>query len=197
MTAPFDTDLGTALRDRVADVHPDLDQLVASATRAGTRIRLRRRIGICVAAAAGVAAIATGAALIGGGSTPKTVDGGVGFAADPTPSAVTSPVAPTPDPRTTAPAGRAPAEVTAAGWTCEWYLADDKGDCSGPAGKLAGLVIRPAKAYAAWMADHDKGAGPGVFTTEPHGDVFITVQSGAGSTDADLAALGRSLRWVD
>jgi hypothetical protein len=54
----LDFDPGPALRERVADVHPDLERLARTSLRAGTRIRRRRTIGISVAAAAGVAAVA-------------------------------------------------------------------------------------------------------------------------------------------
>ncbi|MDH2416390.1 hypothetical protein [Nocardioides sp. CER19] len=85
----FDSRLGTALHDRVAGVHPDLDHLVAASTRAGTRIRLRRRAGVSLAAATGVAVVAVGGAQIAGGSDPRQVDGG--FAAEPRQTASAAP----------------------------------------------------------------------------------------------------------
>jgi hypothetical protein len=254
----FDSQIGTALRDRVADVHPDLDRLLTTSVRAGTRIRARRRLGVSLAAAAGVVVVAVGGTQIAGGET-RTVDGGVGIAAEPTvPALVAGSVLTAPsgteirvegaaalqqrlqilapphasgrfvllladgytradvawakrtypgqalaaqpvaaDPAAGSGRVDAPVEVTAPGWKCEWFLVDDKATCSGPDDKVAGLVIRSAKDYASWSADPDKGAGPGVYTTKPHGDVFISVQSGRGSSDADLESLGRSLRWLD
>ncbi|MCX6401389.1 MAG: hypothetical protein NTX33_15845 [Propionibacteriales bacterium] len=84
-----------------------------------------------------------------------------------------------------------------AGWTCEWSLADDKADCTAADGGVAGLVIRDAADRAAWISDSDKGADPAVFTTEAHGDIFISVQGGLGTTNAEIQELGESLTWVD
>ncbi|MFD7073845.1 hypothetical protein ACFV9G_06505 [Nocardioides sp. NPDC059952] len=84
-----------------------------------------------------------------------------------------------------------------AGWTCEWYLIDDKASCTSEDGGVAGLVIRPAKVFAKWSADPDKaGPGSGAYLTEVHGDIFISVHGGQGTTDAELQALAGSLRWV-
>lgn len=85
--APFDLSggLGTALRDRVADEHPDLDRLLSVSTRAGTRLRRRRT----AAASVGVAAVSVamagivGSALGGGG----TAGSAPGFATQPDASA--------------------------------------------------------------------------------------------------------------
>jgi hypothetical protein len=202
MNDPVDFGLGTAMRERVADVDPDLDQLLAVSVRAGTRIRRRRGVAVSLAAAVGVAAVAVGAVQIAGGAGTRAVDGGVGFGAEPTDTATSTPTpaAPATAPETP-PAGglfdHAPVTVTAPGWTCEWYQVDDKADCRGPGGKHADLVVRPATDYPAWIADADKGAGDGVATTRPHGPFFISVQGGEGTTDADLERLGKSLRWVD
>lgn len=256
-----ESDLVTALRDRVADVHPDLDQLVAVSTRAGTRIRRRRAIGVSLGAAAGVAVIAVGAVQLAGGTDPRPADGSIGIAAEPTatptpsapalpavgsrlvlPSGATATVLDPPSvsadedarpvlaltaktPATeadrawvastyaparivwTVPAGseapaaglvdHVPAEITVPGWTCEWYLVDDKAACSQTGGGVLGLAVRSAVDHDSWIADHDKGAGAGVYTTDVHGDIFITVHSGQGTTDAELAEVGRTLHWLD
>ena len=85
-----------------------------------------------------------------------------------------------------------------AGWTCEWYLIDDGASCTSEDGGVAGLVIRPAEDYQVWSASPDKaGPGSGAYLTEVHGDIFISVQSGEGTTDAELEALASSLRWTD
>lgn len=84
------------------------------------------------------------------------------------------------------------------GWTCEWYLIDDKASCTSEDGGVAGLVIRPAKDYPDWSKSPDKaGPGSGSYITPVHGDIFISVQSGQGTTDAELEALATSLRWTD
>ncbi|MFI5625173.1 hypothetical protein ACIA03_17035 [Nocardioides sp. NPDC051685] len=85
-----------------------------------------------------------------------------------------------------------------AGWNCEWYLTDDKATCTAEDGGVAGLVIRPAKDYPDWSKSADKaGPGSGSYITPLHGDIFISVQSGEGTTDAELEALASSLRWTD
>lgn len=84
-----------------------------------------------------------------------------------------------------------------AGWTCEWYLVDDKAGCESADGGVASLVIRDAADRAAWLGSTDKGDDPGVFTTEAHGDIFISVQGGQGTTNAEIQELGESLTWVD
>lgn len=90
-----------------------------------------------------------------------------------------------------------PVEVPA-GWDCEWYLIDDKASCTSQDGGVAGLVIRPAKDHQEWSTNPDE-AGPdsGSYITPVHGDIFISVQSGEGTTDAELEALASSLRWAD
>ncbi|NYI77718.1 hypothetical protein [Nocardioides panzhihuensis] len=84
------------------------------------------------------------------------------------------------------------------GWTCEWSLIDDKASCTSEDGGVAGLAIRPAKDYQVWSTSPDKaGPGSGAYLTEVHGDIFISVQSGEGTTDAELEAFASSLRWTD
>jgi hypothetical protein len=83
------------------------------------------------------------------------------------------------------------------GWTCEWYLVDDKASCRSEDGGVAGLVIRPAEDYRVWSTSPDKaGPGSGSYITEVHGDIFISVQSGEGTTDVELESLADSLEWV-
>jgi hypothetical protein len=90
------------------------------------------------------------------------------------------------------------APVTApAGWTCEWFLADDKATCTADDGGVAGLVIRDAAERDAWLSSSGKGADPSVFTTEAHDGIFISVQGGQGTTNAEVRALGEGLVWVD
>jgi hypothetical protein len=90
------------------------------------------------------------------------------------------------------------APVTApAGWTCEWFLADDKAACTATDGGVASLVIRDAAERDAWLSSSDKGADPSVFTTEAHDGIFISVQGGKGTTNAEIKALGEGLVWVD
>lgn len=66
--------LGSALRDRVRDEHPDLERLVAGATRAGTRRRRRRRTAAVLGTAAAVAAVALVGGQLGGGASPSSDD---------------------------------------------------------------------------------------------------------------------------
>lgn len=91
---------------------------------------------------------------------------------------------------------KAPVTV-GAGWTCEWYLVDDKADCHSADGGVAGLVIRDAADRDRWLADEDKGDDDSVFTTEVHNGIFISVQTGQGTTNAEINELGESLTWVD
>ncbi len=87
--------------------------------------------------------------------------------------------------------------IAPAGWTCEWYLVDDKAACASADGGVAGLVIRDAADRAAWVADPDKGDDPAVYTTEAHDGIFITVQGGQGTANAEIQELGAGLVWGD
>lgn len=90
------------------------------------------------------------------------------------------------------------APVTApAGWSCEWFLVDDKAACTADDGGVASLVIRDAAEHDEWLTSPDKGAAPGVFVTGIHDGIFLSVQGGQGSTDAEIKALGEGLVWVD
>lgn len=90
-----------------------------------------------------------------------------------------------------------PPVTVPSGWTCEWFLTDDKAACTSADGGVAGLVIRDAADREAWLSSPDKGAGPGVHTTEAHDGIFISVQGGQGTTDAEIQELGAGLAWVD
>lgn len=84
------------------------------------------------------------------------------------------------------------------GWTCEWFLIDDHASCTSRDGGVAGLNIRPAEDYQTWSTSPDKGGpGSGAYVTDLHGGIFISVQSGRGTTDAELEKLATSLTWVD
>ncbi|MBM9458846.1 hypothetical protein JK386_02950 [Nocardioides sp. zg-536] len=80
-----------------------------------------------------------------------------------------------------------------AGWTCEWHLPDDKASCTAADGGVAALVVRDAADRDEWLAQKD----PATYTTEVHDGIFISVQGGLGTTDAELTELGESLTWVD
>jgi hypothetical protein len=87
--------------------------------------------------------------------------------------------------------------TTPTGWTCEWFLVDDKAACTSADGGVASLVIRDAAERDAWLSSPDKGADPSVYTTQAHGGIFISVQGGRGTTNAEITALGEGLAWVD
>ncbi|KRA32708.1 MULTISPECIES: hypothetical protein [unclassified Nocardioides] len=91
---------------------------------------------------------------------------------------------------------KAPVTV-GAGWTCEWFLVDDKASCESPDGGVASLVIRDAADRASWLGSSDKGDDPSVYTTKAHDGIFISVQGGQGTTNAEIQELGESLTWVD
>ncbi|GAA3684370.1 hypothetical protein GCM10022237_48670 [Nocardioides ginsengisoli] len=84
-----------------------------------------------------------------------------------------------------------PPVTVPAGWTCEWYLVDDKASCTAQDGGVASLVIRKAAGRAGWIGSPDKGGIPGVYTTEAHHGIFISVQGGQGTTDAEVQQLGK------
>ncbi|MGZ4452958.1 MAG: hypothetical protein ACXVWW_11280 [Nocardioides sp.] len=82
------------------------------------------------------------------------------------------------------------------GWKLVGPVADDKATLEGPHGAVAGIVWRAAKDYAAWAGQPDKGADPLTWTSEVHDGVFVTIQGGQGTTDAEIQALGASLTWT-
>lgn len=259
--------VGLALRDRLANEHPDLEHLAAASLAAGLRVQRRRRLlaGAGTAAAiAGVTTLALSLGMLGGddgdargqdwaASSPTPSRGmqvgqkldlgygltgtvhsikdkasfyvlgestrrgggtgyllvvhgptdrinqwwsdGFGTATEDWPG-ITLAVS-TPDAEALGMLGKtdqAPVAVPD-GWTCEWMLADDKASCTSDDGGAAGLVIRDAKDRPAWAADPDKGDDPSVYTTEAHNGIFISVQGGQGTTDAEIQELGEGLTW--
>ncbi|MER7556458.1 hypothetical protein ABTZ46_05920 [Nocardioides sp. NPDC126508] len=262
-----ETSFRTALRERVADQHPDYARLSADAISAGSRIRRRRRLAVTVGAAAAVGAFAAGGiglsqllsttavdqAPLGAAGAPsasaspaalvsgQTMDLGNGLTGlvvtnaeaetmeitIQSSSSITGPgtgftmVVSGPEQAVQdywadgfpisqeyiglrmategLPHGlvsTVPVEVPK-GWTCEWSLIDDGASCTSQDGGVAALVIRPAEDYEAWSTSADKaGPGSGAYVTDLHGEIFISVQSGRGTTDAELEALASSLRWV-
>jgi len=87
-----------------------------------------------------------------------------------------------------------PVEVTATGWSCEWYVEDDKGACTGPHGYAASLVWRSISDRDSFAA---KSGEDGYYLTEGHGGLFVAVQPAPGVPQAEVQRLGRSLTWVD
>jgi len=82
-----------------------------------------------------------------------------------------------------------------AGWKQVGSVGDDKQMLKGPHGAVADIVWRDAKDYSSWVGSSDKGATAGVWTSTVHDGVFVSIQGGQGTTDADLQALGASLTW--
>ncbi|HJQ03886.1 MAG TPA: hypothetical protein VJ872_00450 [Nocardioides sp.] len=199
-----DTDLelglGTALRAYADTTSTDLDSLVTSSRRAGTRIRRRRRIAVTVgttAAVAGIVGVASLGAALSGGTT--TTQEGLGFAAQPT----AAPHTPKAHHRLRSlGAGRTDAiyhgqavTIHLAGWKQVGPVADDKQTLEGPGGAVAGIVWREGAEHDAWASSADKGNASGVWTSKVHHGVFVSIQAGSGTSDADVQALGASLTW--
>ncbi|GAB3864818.1 hypothetical protein GCM10028801_34440 [Nocardioides maradonensis] len=82
-----------------------------------------------------------------------------------------------------------------AGWKQVGPVADDKETLEGPGGAVADIVWRDGSEHDAWAASSDKGNAPGVWTSAVHDGVFVSIQGGLGTTDADIQALGASLTW--
>jgi hypothetical protein len=195
--------LATALHEYADGVHPDLDTLVTSSRRAGTRIRRRRRIAVVVGTATAVAGIvgivgvaSIGAALSGGTTTTQE---GPGFAAQPA-AAPHTPKAP--HRLRSLGAGSTDAiyhgqavSIHVAGWRLVGPVADDKQILEGPGGAVADIVWREGAEHDAWASSADKGNAPGVWTSKVHDGVFVSIQAGSGTSDADVQALGASLTW--
>ncbi|WP_243059945.1 hypothetical protein [Nocardioides sp. SR21] len=183
-----DSTLGAALRERVSDEQPDLDELVRLSSRSGARIRRRRRVGAVLAGTAGVAAVVVGVAALQG-SDPVAGDQAP-IASDPTPT----PPPPTESP--VLPKGAAPVSVDAPGWTCNRPM-DEKFMC----GKDdAWVVVNWREA-----ADHDAYLDPGkadsldgvhTFVSGVHGEWFATVAPAKGTTQAEVDEVGNGLVWV-
>jgi hypothetical protein len=82
-------ELGTLLRNRVRDFHPDLAALTTSAIRAGGRIKHRRRLTVASTTLGGVAAAAVLAVQLA--PTPSPSPGGFATAPSPHPSTPAGP----------------------------------------------------------------------------------------------------------
>jgi hypothetical protein len=82
-------ELGTLLRDRVRDFHPDLAALTTSAIRAGGRIKHRRQLTVASTTLGGVAAAAVLAVQLA--PTPSAAPGGFAAAPSPHPSTPADP----------------------------------------------------------------------------------------------------------
>lgn len=188
MTDHDPTPLGAALRERVRDELPDVEQLVRLSTASGARLRRRRRIGAALAGIAGAAAVVVGIAALQG-SDP------VAGQQEPIASDPTS-VAPTPTQTPDLPKNAAPVSVDAAGWTCNRPM-DEKFMC----GKGDAYVV------VNWRdaADHDAYLDPGkadtldgvhTFVSDVHGAWFATVAPAKGTTQAEVDEVGHGLVWT-
>ena len=200
-------ELGTLLRDRVRDFHPDLAALTASAIRAGGRIRYRRRLTVASTTLGGVAAAAVLAVQLAPTSSPSPD----GFAAAPSPHPST-PAGPsrclpplqtqvpgpaqggqqTPSPCATPPATPQTVPVTfdAPGWTCD-TPADDKFTCGDGASTVL-VTVRPAKFHSDYLNNPDK-ADATQFVSHIHDGSFATIQLVGGSASTDH--LAEYLTW--
>jgi hypothetical protein len=200
MTDPTPLDggpLGTALHDRVRDERPDLDELVRVATRAGTRLRRRRRIAAVVGATAGVAAVAVGAALLtGSGGAPR---GEPGLATQPTAASSYSADFGQVVRETRAHARalkalqHASVYVDSPAWRCD-RPADEKFICSQGSASVV-VTWRPAWEWDDYQ-DPAK-AGEETYVSEVHGQLFATVAPGQGTTRAQVDEVGGALIWAE
>ena len=190
--------LGTALRERVADEHPDLDRLISVSTRTGTRLRRRRTAALSAGTvAAGVAVVGiVGASLGGAGRSPGVEPG---FASQP-PAASLRTAAPssTASATTREPAPQVlPVRVAPAlpGW-----VIGEAGDDKFPATKgryALSVTVRPLSERAAWSGgDPDR---PATQVAHVGRNYFVTVQPGPGVpqdvVDELVAALRYSRVW--
>jgi hypothetical protein len=187
-----DTVFTAALRERVRDEDPDLDQLIQVSTRTGTRMRRRRTLGMSVAGvAAGVAVVGIiGASLGGSGSTPGTEPG---VAADPTPTV--SSVAPKVPEDVVPPTSGQVLPVRVARSLKGWEIgiaADDKFPVN--KGKYALSVnVRRMSEYAAWSGgDPDRPSSQVVHVGDNY---FVTLQPGQSVPPAVIAELTEALRY--
>jgi hypothetical protein len=178
--------IDTALRERVADEHPDLDRLIRVSTDAGARLR-RRRVAAASAGAifASVAAVGIAAALSGTGAT-----------ADPAPPVASQ--SPSTPPDVTAPsAPAAPVRVELAGWQCD-EPADEKFSCTKGA---ASVVVnwRPGDQRADYLDPDKADVSPDVhtFVSKRHGPYFVTVTPVPGTTQEQVDAVGLAIAWTD
>ena len=209
------TPFGTALHERVRDEHLDLDRLVRESVSAGTRIRRRRRIGVAVATAAGVVAVATGGALLAG-SEGGTTRGEPGFASQPPVAAAslsTSAASTHAEERAQAREQarremRAHARAVRALQTAPVYVDSPDWRCDQPADEKFTCAQGDATVIVNWRpADYRPGfLDPGkadvlddvhTWVSEAHGGHFATVAPTPGSTQAQVDDVGRSLVWAE
>ncbi|GAB3194930.1 hypothetical protein GCM10027062_00370 [Nocardioides hungaricus] len=201
-----ETPFGTALHDRVRSEHPDLDELVRSATVAGRRLRRRRQVGAAAAGVAGVAVVALGVGLLSG--PDGTTSDGALIATQPT-SAPGQTAGPDEQAdlrsdleRLSMAAGRQPGAqdspivVTAPGWECD-APADQKFTCSRRGASVV-VTWRPAEGRDSYLdpGKAEVAADASTFVSEANGSWFATVAPVQGATQAEVDEVGRSLVWV-
>ena len=199
-----DHGLSTALRDRLDGVRPDLDRLVAVATRQGARMRRRTRLAVSLGSAAGAAAV-VGAIAIAGSSAGSGSSGAPhqpGFADEPSFSSSappTTPSEPSPAAVTTTPVvrggkahrgQRSPVTLQLPGWSCT-PPADEKFICSA-GDRSVQVTWRPGSERGYWGTDPDKSAA---WISDVHGEVFVTVDPGPGTPNDDAVTVGEALVW--
>jgi hypothetical protein len=209
-----DTGLSAALRERVRDEDPDLDQLIQVSTRTGARLRRRRTVGISIAGvAAGVTMIGIVGASLGGSGGTRGSD--PGFANQPTASA--SPSAPpvTADGMVLTPMKSSPPASMDAlpptsglrpqnlpvhvapslkGWEIG-VAADDKFPALKD-GHFVSVNVRPMSEYASWSGgDPDR---PATQVAHVGDNYFVTVQAppGSGVPQGDIDELVAALRYA-
>ena len=194
-----DHGLATALRDRLDDVHPDLDRLVAAATRQGTRLRRRTRLAVSIGSVAGAAAVAATLALGSSwaGSDPSGAPRRAAFADEPSSSPSSSSPSPSTVPTTPAVSSgmaphleRSPVSLELAGWGCT-PPGDEKFICTSDGSSVV-VNWRPADERADWGSDPDKSAD---WISDVHGRFFVTVVAGPHTPAIAAAAVGEALIW--
>lgn len=93
----------------------------------------------------------------------------------------------------TAPVKAEAGPVDLPGWNCQWFPADEKGACTTSDGHPLSVNWRPAREHTDYL-DPAK-AGVHTFVSAVHGDLFVTIQPGADSTQADVEAAANALVW--
>lgn len=183
------TPFGTALHERVHDEHPDLEQLVRSATTAGGRIRRRRLVGAALGGVTGIAVVAVGVAALQG--SDRSAGDEPPIASDPTSAAPS----PTTEP-TSLPKGASPVSVSARGWDCS-KPTDEKFTC-GKDGAYVVVNWRDAEDHDAYLdrGKADSLNGVHTFVSDVHGPWFATVAPALGTTQAEVDEVGTSLVWA-
>ena len=204
--------IGTALRDRVADEHPDLDRLIRVSTDAGARLRRRRTVGTALCVVAGVAVVVLVGSTLGGSGGPAGTEAPPASQPTATPSTTSDVVqelrsddrqdlvgesaAGAPDVTASRPAV-APVRVDLPGWQCD-EPADEKFICSqGPASVV--VTWRTADVRADYLdpGKADVYDDVDTFVSEQHGGYFVTIAPAPGTTQEQVDAVGLALAWVD